>query len=196
MFDYQKLVHIPLIVSQPEIDDGRRQALTATMDLMPTVMDWFDAKIHAHVHGRSLQHVLDGSADHHDTVLYGYFGKYINLTDGQYTYCRQAIVDSTVHHHTLMPVGFSDFEGREKLASAELGVFLENAHDVPRLRFPVKSRRHRDAVDFNLIYDVQTDPQQQSLVKDDALEARLAQQMRSLLKRFDAPPCQYERMGL
>ena len=96
--------------------------------------------------------------------------------------------------------GFSDFEGREKLASAELGVFLENAHDVTHLRFPVKSRRHRDAVDSNLIYDIQTDPQQQqqqqSLVKDDALEARLAQQMRSLLKRFDAPPCQYERMGL
>ncbi|HCV25446.1 MAG TPA: hypothetical protein DGN59_18475 [Candidatus Latescibacteria bacterium] len=95
-----------------------------------------------------------------------------------------------------MPVGFSDFEGREKLASAELGVFLENAHDVTHLRFPVKSRRHRDAVDSNLIYDTQTDPQQQSLVKDDALEARLAQQMRSLLKRFDAPPWQYERMGL
>ena len=100
-----------------------------------------------------------------------------------------------------MPVGFSDFEGREKLASAELGVFLENAHDVTHLRFPVKSRRHRDAVDSNLIYDIQTDPQQQqqqqqqSLVKDDALEARLAQQMRSLLKRFDVPPCQYERMG-
>jgi len=195
MFDYQELVHIPLIVCQPGIQPGRRQALTATMDLMPTFMDWFGAEAPAHVHGRSLQHVIEEDSQHHDAILYGYFGKDINLTDGKHTYCRQALPDSTVHHHTLMPVGFADFDGREKLAAAEMGVFLEHAHGVPHLRMAGKSRRHHDAPDFHPLYDVQADPQQQSPIHDEALEARFCEQMRSLLQRYDAPTCQYERMG-
>ena len=76
-----------------------------------------------------------------------------------------------------------------------MGVFLEHAHDVPHLRMTVPSRRHHNAPDFNPIYDVQADPYQQSAIRDDALEYRLAEQMRCLLAGFDAPPCQLERMG-
>ena len=208
MFDYQELVHIPLIVCAPDAaaagapgsaatGAGQRvQALTATMDLMPTFCDWFGAEVPAHVHGRSIQHLLEGHETHHDAVLYGYFGKDINLTDGHYTYCRQPLPDSIAHHHTLMPCSFADFHGRQQLARAEMGVFLPHTHDVPHLRMAVPSHRHRDAPDYNPIYDVLEDPRQQYPIRDAALETRLAGQMRELMQRCDAPESQYTRVGL
>jgi len=203
MFDYQELVHIPLIVCAPgtagpgATGTGRRvQALTTTVDLMPTLSEWFGADLPPHVHGRSIQHLLEGDDEHHDAVLYGYFGKDINLTDGRHTYCRQPLPGSVAHHHTLMPCGFFDFLGRESLAGAEHGLFLPHTHGIPHLRLAVPSHRHRDAPDYNPIYDVVEDPRQEQPIRDAALEDQLAGRMRELMARCDAPESQYARVGL
>ena len=198
MFDYQELVHIPLIVCAPDAaHSGRRvQALTATMDLMPTFLELHGGELPPQVHGRSFCHLLEEDGVHHDAVLYGYFGKDINLTDGRFTYCRQPLPDSTTYHHTAMPCNFSDFHTRGQLAGAEFGVFLDTACDIPHYRIETKSRHHHKAPDFNPIYDVVDDPQQQNPIRDAGLESELAGKMRQLLERFDAPECQYTRAGL
>jgi len=196
MFDYKELVHIPMVVCAPEATPRRVQALTSTIDLMPTFMELHGGELPPHVHGRSLCHLFGADNNHHDAVLYGYFGKDINLTDGRYTYCRQAEAHSTVDHHTAMPVNFSSFHGREQLAKAQMGAFLPSAHGVPHYRFPVESKRHHNAPEFNPIYDIVTDPLQQQPIRDETVESALAEKMRALLERYDAPPCQRTRMGL
>jgi len=198
MFDSQELVHIPLIVASPgAADAGRRvSALTATMDLMPTFMDLHGAELPGGVHGQSLRHVIDGDDEHNDALLYGYFGKDVNLTDGRHTYCRQPIEGSTLFNHLGNPVNFTDFERRDVLKNAELGAFLPSADGIPHYRIETQSRRHHDAPDFNPIYDISVDPQQQSPIQDAALEDTLASKMQELLHRFDAPECQYPRLGL
>ena len=192
------MVTPPLIVSSPETPgDGRRiSALTAAMDLMPTLMDLYGADLPPRVHGRSLSHLFAADETHHDAVLFGYFGKDIGLTDGRYTYCRQPLPGSRLHHHTAMPCAFSDFIGRDELARSECGAFLDSTHGIPHFRFEVDSHRHRDAPDFNPIYDILEDPGQQNHIHDDALEARLSAKMRELMERSDAPECQYSRVGL
>ena len=95
-----------------------------------------------------------------------------------------------------MPCNFSDFHTRGQLAGAEFGVFLDTACDIPHYRIKTKSRRHHKAPDFNPIYDVVDDPQQQNPIRDVGLESELAGKMRQLLERFDAPECQYARAGL
>lgn len=197
--DYAELAHIPMIVCHPDANmAGQRvNALTSTIDIMPTLMDLHDAdKIPPFVRGKSFAHLLHADGDHHDAVLYGYFGKDVNMTDGRHTYCRQPLEDSTLYHHTLMPRGFSDFLGREQLATAECGVFLSTAHGVPHLRMECTSNRHADAPDFNPIYDLHGDPGQMSPIRDEALEAKLAERMKALLQYHDAPECQYTRLGL
>ncbi|MBT4503119.1 MAG: sulfatase [Gemmatimonadetes bacterium] len=196
MFDYQELVHIPLMISAPEVAPRRVDALTSTIDLMPTLMEVHQAELPPHVHGRSLAHLFTQEGKHHDAVLYGYFGKDVNMTDGHYTYCRQPLPDSTLYHHTLMPCSFSNFNGRQQLASAECGLFLKNTYDIPHLRFEVASHPHHGAPDFNPIYDIGADPQQQRPIHDEELESRLAAQMKDLLERYEAPKCQYPRLGL
>jgi arylsulfatase A-like enzyme len=195
-FDYRQLVHIPLIICAPQVaQGGRRQtALTATTDLMPTIMDLHGADLPPHVHGRSLRRVLECGGPHHDAVLYGYHGKDIGMTDGRYTYCRQPLDGSFLYHYTAMPRRY--FHQREKLAAAETGPFLERAGGMPVYRVKVPSHRHHGAPDYNLIYDLESDPGQERPIRDPALEARMASKMRDLLRRYDAPECQFVRVGL
>jgi arylsulfatase A-like enzyme len=196
MFDYEELVHIPLIVCRPGVQAGRIDSLTSTLDLMPTFMECHGAEPPAHLHGKSVCALLDGQATHHQTVLFGYFGKDINLTNGRYTYCRQAAPDSFLFKHTAMPTGARGWFDRESLAQAEYGVFLKHAGNVPHMRLKTPSHWHHNAPDFNPIYDLSIDPHQQEAIRERDLEHQLESKMKQVLSDFDAPACQYERMGL
>lgn len=198
MMDYHELAHIPLLVAYPQTSGGRRvqEGLTTTIDLMPTVLDLFGARPSPHIRGKSLLPLLEQDGPQHDAILYGYFGKDINLTDGRYTYCRQPLMDSTADHHTAMPRTFSDFIARDQLARAEVGVFLPTTYGIPHYRMAVPSHRHLDSPDFNPIYDLQADPDQNHPIQDPVLEAKLASQMQLLMQYHDAPSSQYRRVGL
>jgi hypothetical protein len=88
------------------------------------------------------------------------------------------------------------FRDRGKLAAAEVGPFLKHACGIPVYRVKVPSHRHHAAPDFNLLYDLQSDPDQMRPIHDAGLESQLAAKMRELLQRYDAPECQYARVGL
>lgn len=195
---YEELVHIPLIVCTPETAFSHRRvsSLTAAMDLMPTLMVLHGAQPPKQVHGVSILPLLEGEQQLHDAILFGYFGKDVNLFDGRYSYCRQPEEGATVYHHTLMPRGFDDFLSRESLAHAEYGCFLKHCHGIPHLRIPRASTRHADATDCNPIYDILQDPGQEHPIQDPALEKQLEGKMRELLTRYDAPDCHWTRLGL
>lgn len=199
MFDYQELVHLPMILCTPETSYHHKRiaALTASMDLMPTLMDLHGAEIPAGVHGTSILPLLKQEKDKlHDAVLYGYFGKDINLFDGRYSYCRQPMDGSVVYHHTLMPRNTTDFIDRERLAEAEYGYFIKNNYEISQLRMPKLSHRHRNAPDYHIIYDIQKDSDQKIPIHDVDLERMLEEKMTKLMKQYDAPECQFERTGL
>ncbi|MGA1197768.1 MAG: hypothetical protein ACO36I_14850, partial [Candidatus Latescibacterota bacterium] len=59
-----------------------------------------------------------------------------------------------------------------------------------------QSRKHHNAPDHNLIYDITKDPEQANPIFDTELENKLATKMKDLLTHYDAPACQFERMGL
>ena len=66
------------------------------------------------------------------------------------------------------------------------------------LRIPARgslSQPVGGAVD-DLLYDVVADPQQQVPVQDEAVAARLSARMAELMRDCDAPPEQFERLGL
>ena len=195
MFDYKELVHIPMIAVTPAQITGRRQGLTTTIDIMPTFMDLHQGERPPHVHGESIRHLFERDEDHHDAILYGYFGKDINLTDGKYTYCRQPLPGSKLYNHLANPCNFSDFEKRDVLRQAQQGVFLDSAHGIPHYRIEARSKRHHNATDFNPIYNISADPLQQHPLQDESIEAQLEEKMQQLMERYDSPQCQYPRVG-
>jgi hypothetical protein len=56
--------------------------------------------------------------------------------------------------------------------------------------------RHRNAPEFDPIYDLEADPWQAAPVRDPTVERRLAGKLAEMLSRYDAPPSQFERVGL
>jgi arylsulfatase A-like enzyme len=190
MFDYRELAQIPMFVAAPALPAGRRvPALTSTIDLMPTLLDLHGAEIPETVQGRSLCPVLDGADEHHDAVLYGYFGKDVSVTDGRCTYTRIPEPGAPVHAHTTTP------RRGQCNADWEVGTFLPYT-DWQVFRSIRESHRHHHSPDHHLLYDLEADPWQATPVNDAAREAEYIERLRARLTACQAPACQYQRLGL
>ena len=190
---FQELTNLPLIFYHPDIaEPGRRSALTSAVDIAPTILAAHGVEdLPPSVTGRSLLHLLPADGEHHDAVIYGYFGKEVNMTDGRYTYHRVADSDAVMHRY------FTSYHGMtaEKIASAEFGTHLKWCKGIGHFRLAQKSSRSKDLPDHHVIYDLRSDPGQQQPVEDEALDARLGEQMKRQLEHAAAPPCQFVRLG-
>ncbi len=197
MKDYQELVHIPMIVCSPECGHQCVSSMTATIDLMPTIMELHDTVPPASVHGKSFLHTLEEpKAEHNDLVLYGYFGKDVNLFDGHYAYIRHPRPDSFTYIHTAMARAFSGFYPKKMLAGAEHGVFLKHCHNIPHFKIKTPCRQHHNAPDFNELYDILDDPDMTKPIHDEELEQIMAEKMKALMLQYDSPEEQFARLGL
>ena len=193
MLCYDELVHLPLIVWHPEAAPGRRQALTGAIDIMPTIMDLHGAKDEPpSVMGKSLSRLLRSDQEHHDALLFGYFGREVALTDGRFTHHRMPLPGSVCHYH------FTDFNlaGPDAVRGAAFGPFLRWCQGMPHFRAEQLSSRPRFGPDHHLIYDLHNDRHQEHPIVDAALERDLAEKMKLLLQRADAPACQFTRLAL
>ncbi|HLZ07869.1 MAG TPA: sulfatase, partial [Chloroflexota bacterium] len=115
---YNEIARIPLIAHLPDSAraGARVGSLTQTTDLMPTFLDYFGAPLPPHLHGRSLRTAIESDQTVHDSIVYGYFGMALNLTDGRFTYFRNPVeAESKIHAYTAMPSGNHGFLPREQL---------------------------------------------------------------------------------
>lgn len=194
MFDYNELIHIPLMIYHPgEANNGKRiSALTAAIDIAPTLMDMHGASPMSNIHGKSLMHLFNKDEKQHEWVLYGYFGKDVNMTDGRYTYTRQPVIGSFVYEHTANAFDYQ--RTTEAYHQAEMGKFLKHT-DMPLYRVKRDSHRHHSAPEHNLVYDTLTDPYQQKPIIDAEFEKKLEAKMIELLKCYDAPEQEFVRLG-
>lgn len=192
MMCYDELVHLPLIVYHPEASPGRRQALTTAIDLMPTLLDWHGVnEVPEAVTGKTLTPLLKNDGDHHNGVLFGYFGREVGMTDGRYAYHRMPLPDSTCDYH------FTDINCNVKaVMDAEPGTHLKTCKDIPHFRVARKSTLPKPCDGRHLLYDLERDPHQQSPLNDDTIEAVLAGKLTQLLRAADAPASQFDRLGL
>lgn len=203
---YRELVHIPLIVALPggARAGGRCGALTQTIDLMPTFLDYFGRPAPPHVQGGSLLRALDGAPLREDAI-FGYFGKATNITDGRYVYMRNPVNADAgpLHAYTAMPVaGLNAWFPREVYRQVETGHYFGHTHGLPLYRIPQAGQvpqalageppytgRHQ-------LFDLAADPGQIAPLDDPALEAHFAARLAAHLRACEAAPEQYERLGL
>ncbi|MGW5867850.1 sulfatase [Streptomyces sp. NPDC055239] len=195
---YNELVRLPLFVWDPRARDAageHRQALVQTIDLAPTLLDYFRVDVPADMQGLPLP-VADDTAVR-EAGLFGIHGGHVNITDGRYVYMRAPASpdNSPLYEHTLMPTHMRGRFSPAELAGAELTEPFFFTKGVPTLRT-------RGRTFFNpyrhgtLLFDLETDPGQGTPLVDDAAELRMATLMVELMRATDAPPSQYERLGL
>lgn len=212
---YNEVFHIPLIVWHPQSTVKRVSALTQNIDLFPTILRQFQVDrdlLHYPIHGSDLFPLLTGSKTKiRDGIIYGYFGKSVNYTDGTYTYFRAAKDASNrpLNIYTAMPTTLRQYYGvgciaPEDYAKIEIGHLAYT--DYPVYRIPadiVDFRNPSQAYDKrsehnaeNCLFDLTTDYAQQNSLKDPLIEARCIEGLRACMERCQAPAEQFERLGL
>lgn len=207
---YQEIANIPLFIHHPacaERAGERCAALTQTPDLMPTFLEAFGVVIPEGVTARSLLPLLSNQATRiHDSVIFGYYGGSVNLTDGRHVYFRYPddVLGQELYQYTLMPNHMLQPFTTEELKGAELVQDIGFARGLPVLKIPVipaspwyNSHGPRVMQDTtSAIFDVEKDPGQRSPLSDSEIEARLVVALSRALAEHDAPPEVARRLGM
>lgn len=196
---YEETIHLPLFIWDPRsrVAGERRESLVQTVDLGPTLLEHFGVAPTQDMQGRALQQTIATDAPVRESALFGIFGGHVNITDGRYVYLRAPVVPGNrpLVEYTLMPTLMRGRMPVETLRQAELAEPFGFTKGVPVLRVPGTS--YTDPYAFGtMLFDLEADPLQQRPLVDDELELRMATLMRDAMVRNEAPPEQYQRMGL
>ncbi|MCX4984060.1 sulfatase [Streptomyces sp. NBC_00572] len=195
---YNELVHLPLFAwdpRHPETAGERRSALVQTIDLAPTVLEYFGVDRPADVQGAPLPVADDAPV--REAGLFGAHGGHVNVTDGRYVYMRAPVSsdNAPLYEHTLMPTHMRGRFSPAELVDAELAEPFGFTKGVRTLRTPGRSLLN-PYQHGTLLFDLGSDPEQLAPLVDDEAELRMASLLVGLMRESDAPPSQYERLGL
>ena len=200
---YNEIAHIPLFIWDPRLclKDVRRASLVQTIDIAPTVLDFFGIRPAGDMQGRILYPVLQSDTRIHDAVLFGIHGGHVNITDGRYVYMRApARKDNTpLFNYTLMPMHMRERFSLKELQSMTAHAPFEFTKGCQVWKVPSAGIPELDIDSYRfgtMLFDTKIDPCQQGSVSDEKTENHLIHEMIRLMKENDAPLEQYERLGL
>lgn len=194
---YEELAHIPLFIWDPRCraQGERRASLVQTIDLAPTLLEFFGIARPPDMLGMPLRDTIAGDTPVREAGLFGVFGGQVNVTDGRYVYMRGPASPDNVplQEHTLMPTVMRGPFGIEVLSDLELAEPFAFTKGCRVLQFAGRSwgRPHE-----TLLFDVENDPAQEHPLLDAGVEAMMQRHLLRLMAQCDAPPTQYERLGL
>lgn len=201
---YEEISHIPLFIWDPRLKrkGERRNALVQTIDLAPTLLDYFHVEIPKDMQGKALTGVLEEDRPVREYALFGMFGRQINITDGRYVYIRRPNgLNSPLNEYTLMPTHMRSLFSAGELKNMELSEPFAFTKGTKVLRVPANQISNDNGVIAdesyrNYLFDLASDPHQLCPMEDEKLEKMMEVKMIDLLKESDAPAEQYERMQL
>lgn len=196
---YDEIAHMPLFVWDPRVGaaGARRQALVQTIDLAPTVLEFFGVDRPADMQGRPLRATLADDTPVREAGLFGLHGGQVNVTDGRYVYMRGPAQPDNLplfnytHMPTHMRGPFSVPEMRQMTVAAPFAF----TKGCPTMRIPAQPWVNPHPFGTAL-FDVAADPRQQTPIRDPALESRMVRLLVDAMAANDAPPEQYVRLGL
>ena len=198
---YNEVAHTPLFIWDPR---GTREGETADglaqmIDLPATLLDYFDVELPPDMQGLPLRDAVASNADTREAVLFGVHGGHVNVTDGRYVYMRAPAQPGNrpLNEYTLMPTHMRQPFGVDELQEMELAEPFAFTKNCQTLKIPGRGWGHLDAHEFGtLLFDLESDPQQENPIEDDEVEQRMIGHLVRLMRENDAPPEQFERLGL
>jgi arylsulfatase A-like enzyme len=198
---YNEVAHTPLFIWNPEtnIKGVHRNSLVQTIDLAPTLLDFFGVEIPEDMQGKPLMNTITDDTPVRQAGLFGIFGGQVNVTDGRYIYMRSpsAQDNKPLYQYTLMPTrhgwgrAFIDLDEIRTVKLAQPFSFTKGCKTMKlesvskyQFKFPTA------------LYDLVHDPLQKDPVEDEKIENMMKNHLIRLLKDNDAPEEQFKRLGL
>ncbi len=201
MLPYNEIANIPLFVWDPRfgICGERRSQLTQTIDLAPTLLEFFGVDIPKDMRGKPLRPVIAEGEKIHDFGIYGYFGVHVSITDGRYVYMRAPKEGVTATEYTLMPTRMNARIKQSDLANTVLQEPFSFTKGLQTLRMVPEQASESKQTCYrfgSMLFDLENDPEQICPYVDFEKETELVNAMRRLMIENDAPVEQYERLRM
>lgn len=198
---YQEISHIPLFIWDPRIglQNEKRASLVQTIDLAPTILNFFDLEPPKDMQGKPLAPVLQNDTAVRAAGLFGVHGGHVCVTDGRYVYMKASASKENLplYNYTLMPTHMPCFFSQPEIKTMEKSKPFSFTKEMPVMRFDCAASMGSSWQYGDLLFDMLEDPGQVRPVTDNPaalnrMKTLLLQQMREA----DAPPEQYSRLGL
>lgn len=204
---YDEIAHIPLFIWDPRtrIAGERRQSLVQTIDIAPTILEFFGQPIPKDMEGRPLRKTLEMDAKIRDYALFGQHGVHVNITDGRYVYMRCPLPEreQELFNYIVEPTSYPGAITVDELKTAELHqgfrftkgcpvLKIRGGYGIKTLGFPPRSLMKYGT----LLFDLKEDPHQNHPLEHPEIEHRMIWEMVRMMKENDAPEEQYQRLGL
>ncbi len=200
---YNETAHIPLFIWDPRtgLKDIRREALVQTIDIPVTLLNFFGQKPTEDMQGLDLQDVIKTDHSIREYALFGMHGAQVNITDGRYVYMRDYVpANEPLYNYTQMPTHMRCLFSVDEMRTASLYPGFSFTKETPVFKIrSVEDKSGDTAMKNNLgtmLFDLQTDPQQQHPIQNLETEERMVCNMVKLMKENDAPKEQFVRLGL
>ena len=206
---YDEIAHIPLMIYHPDFTTqggSRRKSLTQTADLMPTLLEMSNIPVPDDVTGKSLMPILDRDHVLRDSVIFGYFGAAVNVTDGFHSYFHYPVkkTDENLYEYTLMPTRMTSRFSIKELLGATLYPSFSFTKGAPLLRLSPKTSEDGDPLEVqgltfmdaqSAIYDLTIDPLQSTPIFDYNIRLKMHRYIIENMNKIDAPPEAFLRFG-
>jgi len=201
---YNEVAHMPLFIWDPRCRavGERRRSLVQTIDLAPTLLEYFQVDRPQDMAGHSLTDTIAGDAPVRDWALFGMHGVHVNCTDGRYVYMRAPVnMDSEPPiEYTLMPPHMRHPFNVQELQDLSLSEPFSFSKGCRLLRIPsaggMPGGEPMEQPKESLLFDLQQDPGQEHLLQDEEIERSMVEHLIRLMKENDAPPELYRRLGI
>ncbi len=200
---YNEIAHIPLFVWDPRcgIAGERRQSLVQTIDIAPTILDFFNLPIPKDMQGKSLKPVILADQPIRQAALFGIHGGHVNITDGRYVYMRapQSADNTPLFNYTLLPMHMREIFSLKEMQHMQAHAPFSFTKGCPVWQVPSYGIPELDISAYGfgtMLFDLSVDPQQEHPISCAVVEERMKELMLQLMRENDAPPEQYTRLGL
>lgn len=197
---YEEIVHIPFFIydpRNPKAKGERRNSLAQTIDIAPTLAEFFQIDPPDFCDGRSLTPIIAEDQKIRDGAMFGIFGGHVNITDGRYVYMKapDTTENGPLYEYTDMPCHMNQPFKPMELKQAELVEGFPHMKGCRCLKIPA-SQQNNCYWFKNRLYDLAEDPEQKAPIRNPKEELRLLGMMRDMMVQNEAPAEQFIRLGI
>lgn len=200
---YEEVAHTPFFVWDPRSDkrgERRRSLVQPSIDLGPTLLDFFGLERTPDMLGKPLGGVIADDTPVRDAAIFGVHGGQVNVTDGRYVYmhARATPDNAPLYNYTHLPTVMHGYIDLDRLRAMELAPPFRFTKHCPTMKIPAHAWGAYNPAPTaeTRLWDVENDPRQREPLDDPAVEQRMIAHMIRLMNECDAPAEQYERLGL
>lgn len=196
---FNEIANTPFFIWDPRNPqkNEKRLALAQTIDLAPTLLEFFNVEIPGDMQGRPLTPAIIDDSPIRQTALFGIHGGHVNITDGKRTYMRGPVTpeNGELYEYTLMPTNMRSFMNAKQLQNAEFTEGFSFTKNMKVLRMPPGMSMSMFRFGHRL-YDIEEDWDEMNRLDDRELELEMIEKLRLAMIESEAPAEQFSRLGI